>query len=143
MAVEAPEIQTSKTSSAVRLRDKIKEWDDHLQPFRNREVEFEKKFLGRYYGRNTADYEPLQMLHALVGVLQPNLAMDPESSITTRNLDLVPFAEVLQEAVNLTLEEIRFAPTMCRVIMNSMFMERAGQLSGRSRARVCGVGEVP
>jgi len=124
MAVmEAPNIQTSKTSSAVKLRDKIKEADDYLQPFRDREVEFEQKFQGRYYGRSTGqDHEPLQMLHALVGVLQPNLAIDPECTVTSYNTELAEFAGVFREAINLSLEEIKFAKTVCRVILDSLFM---------------------
>jgi len=129
--VEAPEIQTSKTSSALKLTEKIKEQDATLEPFRNREREFVQKFCGRYYGKLGGTPEPLQMLNSLISILQPALAINPQTLVTTEDTDLTLFARVFRAALNKTLEEIKFSRTMRRVVLDSMFMQ------GTTKTGIC------
>ena len=121
-----PNIQTSKTSSAVRLAKAITASDKRFESYRKHSLALLKEFVGPYYGtRSVAEHlrrEPVNTLYTIVSIIIPNLVgMRVKSLVTTKRAELHAFADLFKLMDDHVLDQIDYAGTLLRVITSALF----------------------
>lgn len=119
--VAAPNIQTSKNSSAVALGKAAAQSEKLMRPFREQRQAFVKSFVGPYYGEGSDNHAPFNLLFSLVSTLVPTLVIDPKGDVTTTNELLGPVANAIRLACDSVADEIRLAKVFREAVINSLF----------------------
>ena len=119
--IEAPNIQTSKNSSAVALANAAIQSEKTMRPFRDQRLAFVKAFVGPYYGAGSDRHDPFNLLFSLVSTLVPALVIDPKGDVTTRNELLGPVAELMRLTCDSVADEIGLAHVFRQGAVNSLF----------------------
>jgi len=114
-------IQTTKTSSAVRLSNSCRKSEEMITPYRNQRRQFLKEYAGPYYGRGYNSIDPLNLIYSTVSTLVPNLAFTPEAVVTTHSPDKELFADLFALDLNALLDEINVAKTLRMLLIDAVF----------------------
>lgn len=128
---QAPEIQTAKTSSAIRLARSVKHADARMQKYRRQRVAFLKQYAGPYYHawdeftpykRSDPMAEPLNTLFSMVEILCPNLVGETIfTDAATEIPQLRPFAERLRLRNDHVAKEIALADSIGDMVLDCIF----------------------
>ncbi len=120
-----PNIQTSRTSSAVRLAKAIDASDKRFEHYRKHTLALLKEFCGPYYTSRSAQHmkrEPVNTIATIVAIMIPNLAgTRVKSQITTKRAELRAFADLFKLLNDHVLDQIDYAGTFMRVVTSALF----------------------
>ena len=96
---------------------------DAMRPFRQNRQRMLEQYVGKHYNNNGARFEVLVNLLAMtadtytIGLAANN----PNVNITTKNRQLWPFAHRFKVGINNQIKEMRFAETLQRLVLDSLF----------------------
>jgi hypothetical protein len=97
--------------------------DKQCERFRQYRALMLKSYAGSWYGLNDGQqqYQPLNLLHQMVTSLVPSLRLEPKASVTTRKLELRPFAEKTRLALQFLIQELQAANVFHMAMLDAMF----------------------
>lgn len=125
--IDAPNIKTSKTASAVRLAKACLASDEKLKAYRLHNLNLLRQYCGPYYSTyaptEQAKREPVNTLYAIVSILLPNLCgTTVKSRVKVKGRpELGVFASLYQLAADHMLDQMEYGLTQLRIVSSALF----------------------